>query len=111
MNVHLLSHLATCVYNCGPVWCNSCFGFESRNADLKRLFHGSRDMSRQVAMCMEVMIVLYYPNLSQMAFSYVWMQTIHKQMTKLNPDSRTQAVHNILVGQKRYDVCIISTRC
>lgn len=48
MNVHILSHLANCVKNWGPIWCYSCFPFESRNADLKRLFHGSRDMSHQV---------------------------------------------------------------
>ena len=49
MNIHLLSHLAQCVKSWGPVWCYSCFPFESRNADLKRIFHGSRDMSKQVS--------------------------------------------------------------
>ena len=48
MNVHILSHLIGCVKNWGPLWCYSCFAFETRNSDIKRLFHGSRDMSKQV---------------------------------------------------------------
>ena len=48
MNVHILSHLTECVRNWGPIWCYSCFAFETRNSDIKRLFHGLRDMSKQV---------------------------------------------------------------
>lgn len=48
MNVHLLSHLTECVKSWGPVWCYSCFPFESRNADIKWIFHGSRDMSNHI---------------------------------------------------------------
>ena len=48
MNVHILSHLNECVRNWGPIWCYTCFAFETRNSDIKRLFHGSRDMSKQV---------------------------------------------------------------
>ena len=50
MNVHILSlfvHME-CVRNWGPIWCYSCFAFEPRNSDIKRLFHGSRVMSKQV---------------------------------------------------------------
>ena len=53
------SSSVTCVSVCatvGPVMViithsgarYSCFSYESRNADVKRLFHGSRDMSKQV---------------------------------------------------------------
>ena len=45
MNVHQLRHLVYHVKNFGPLWVYSCFGFESRNGDLKRLFHGTKNMS------------------------------------------------------------------
>ena len=51
MNVHLLNHLTKCVRNWGPLWAYSCFQFESANNHLKKLFHGSKDMSKQVNRC------------------------------------------------------------
>ena len=48
MNVHLVSHLADCVQNWGPLWSYTCFVFESMNGHLKKLFHGTRDMTKQV---------------------------------------------------------------
>lgn len=48
MNIHLLKHLTDHVKNWGPLWSYSCFGFESVNGDVKKLFHGTRDMSEQV---------------------------------------------------------------
>ena len=45
MNIHLLKHH---VKNWGPLWSYSCFGFESVNRDVKKLFHGIRDMSELV---------------------------------------------------------------
>ena len=48
MNMHMLSHLAKCVSDWGPLWAYSCFSFESSNHNLKKLFHGSKDMSKQV---------------------------------------------------------------
>lgn len=50
MNVHLLRHLVFNVRNWGPLWSYSCFGFESVNGELKKLFHGTRDMSQQVSL-------------------------------------------------------------
>lgn len=50
MNVHLLSHVAECVYNWGPLWCYSCFSFESMNREVKLMFHGSQDMTKQVSL-------------------------------------------------------------
>ena len=47
MNIHLLSHLADCVYNWGPLWSYSCF-FETMNYHLKKHFHGTKYMSKQV---------------------------------------------------------------
>ena len=55
MNVHQLRHLKVHVQNWGPLWCFSCFGFESVNGDIKKLFHGTREMSEQV---MQLIILL-----------------------------------------------------
>ena len=48
MNVHQLRHLVYHVKNFGPLWVYSCFSFESRNGDLKRLFPGTKNTSNQV---------------------------------------------------------------
>ena len=48
MNVHLLRHLVWQVKNWGPLWSYSCFPFESVNGEIRKLFHGTRDMSEQV---------------------------------------------------------------
>ena len=47
-NVHLISHLVDCVRSWGPLWAYTCFVFETMNGQLKKLFHGTRDMSKQV---------------------------------------------------------------
>ena len=46
MNIHL-SHLVDCVRNWGPLWSYSRFVYETMNGQLKKLFHGSRDMTKQ----------------------------------------------------------------
>ena len=48
MNVHLLAHLSRCVKFWGPLWVYSCFSFEGLNQHLKKLFHGTKNMSEQV---------------------------------------------------------------
>ena len=48
MNVHLMSHITDAVKDWGPLSMYSCFHFESMNGQLKRFFHGTRDMSKQV---------------------------------------------------------------
>ena len=48
MNLHMLSHLHHSVLNWGPLWAYTCFGFESMNGQLKQMFHGSQDMTKQV---------------------------------------------------------------
>ena len=42
MNFHPLIHLAKFVRSCGPLWCCSCFGFESMNGHLQKNCHGTR---------------------------------------------------------------------
>lgn len=42
MNLHSLIHLAQFVRSWGPLWCYSCFGFESMNGHLRKNCHGTR---------------------------------------------------------------------
>ena len=58
MNMHLLIHLSQCVQDWGPLWAYSCFQFESVNNYLKKLFHGTCDMSEQV--CFLFLLHYYY---------------------------------------------------
>ncbi len=55
MNVHMMSHLVDCVTNWGPLWAYSCFTYESMNGTVKKLFHGTRNMSGQVHIKRDVM--------------------------------------------------------
>lgn len=48
-NVHLLTHLAECVRNCGPLWCYSNFNFESNNGLLVSFVRGTTDVEKQIA--------------------------------------------------------------
>ena len=48
MNLHLLEHLVDCVINWGPLWSYTCFVFETMNFHIKKLFHGTKDMTQQV---------------------------------------------------------------
>lgn len=47
-NAHLLTHLAKYVRLWGPLWTHSTFGFESKNGQLKYLFHGKNDVIHQL---------------------------------------------------------------
>ena len=49
MNIHQLKDITFHVRNWGPLWSFSCFGFESISGDIKKLFHGTREMSQQVS--------------------------------------------------------------
>ena len=48
MKSHLLHHAVYCVRNWGPLWAYTCFTFEGMNHHVKLLFHGNREMSKQV---------------------------------------------------------------
>lgn len=47
-NVHLISHLANCVMNCGPLWAYSNFNFEHNNGVLVSYVNGTTDVEKQV---------------------------------------------------------------
>ena len=48
MNIHLLQHLAYYVSRRGPLWAYSCFAFESMNAFIKPLVHGTHHAKEQI---------------------------------------------------------------
>lgn len=48
MNVHLLQHLSYYVTRRGPLWSYSCFAFESLNAFLKSMVHGTHHAMEQI---------------------------------------------------------------
>lgn len=48
MNVHLLQHFAYYVSRRGPLWAYSCFAFESMNAFIKPLVHGTHHAMEQI---------------------------------------------------------------
>ena len=47
-NVHLLSHLCKYVRIWGPLWTHSLFGYESKNGQVKCLFHGITSIFQQL---------------------------------------------------------------
>ena len=53
-NVHLLLHLVDKVEDLGPLWSSSCFYFEDFNGQLRRLFHGTQHIERQIAFAVSV---------------------------------------------------------
>lgn len=48
MNIHNLCHLVDFVKRWGPLWCWSCFAFESFNGEIKKAIHGTGNVCRQV---------------------------------------------------------------
>ena len=47
MNFHMLSYLCICVKNWGTLWTYSCFAYKGMNKELKALFRGTRNTSKQ----------------------------------------------------------------
>lgn len=47
-NVHLVSHIAQCVKDCGPLWVYSNFNFESNNGSLVKNVMGTSDVAKQI---------------------------------------------------------------
>lgn len=102
MNVHLLRHLVTCVRNWGPLWVYSCFSFESMNGHLKALFHGSRDMSKQVGLIIRSHFNALLLFFIQLAFTYVMMQTLPIVIYTRKPqDGRVEQMLKALSEKKR----------
>ena len=57
-NTHLLSHLPKYVRLWGPLWTHSAFGFENKNGQLKRLFHGRGNIVPQLMFNVDVVYTL-----------------------------------------------------
>ena len=48
MKVHLLRHITSCVRDWGPLWAYSALQFEGMNHIIKKLFHSSKNTSKEV---------------------------------------------------------------
>lgn len=48
MNVHLLTHIVHCVKQCGPLWAQSAFAFESFNSVILNYVKGNTDVMCQI---------------------------------------------------------------
>jgi len=57
-NAHLLTHLTKYVRLWGPLWTHSAFGFESKNGQLKHLFHGKSNIIHQLLFNIDVCCTL-----------------------------------------------------
>lgn len=57
-NAHLLSHLTKFVRLWGPLWTQSAFGFESKNGQLKHLFHSKTEIHHQLLFSIDVCYTL-----------------------------------------------------
>ena len=104
MNIHLLKHLTVHVKNWGPLWSYSCFGFESVNGDVKKLFHGTCDMSEQVnTIFITVVCIVKRHNVSilpQMIFSFSVVQNLQHVTKLMSPHG--QALIRRITGKRRY---------
>lgn len=53
-NAHLLLHLVEKVRDLGPLWSQSCFYFEDCNGELRKLFHGTQSIERQITLAVSI---------------------------------------------------------
>lgn len=107
MNVHLLSHLHECVLDWGPLWAYSCFYFEGMNGQLKRFFHGTREMNKQVKKIMSIALVfsnLLAHSLFQLAFCYTMSQILPSLLSEQR-SVHVQGVMDVLLNKERCVNC------
>lgn len=57
-NAHLLTHLTKYVRLWGPLWMHLAFGFESKNGQLKHLFHIKSNIIRRLLFNIDVCCTL-----------------------------------------------------
>lgn len=79
-NAHLLTHLAKYVRLWGPLWTHSAFGFESKNGQLKHLFHGKHNITHQLLFNLDV--------------SYT-LQQVHGQLTQCESEKTLRFIDGV----------------
>ncbi len=50
MTFNVLLHLSDKVKDLGPLWCHNCFFYEDYNGDLRKLFHGTKQVELQIVL-------------------------------------------------------------
>ena len=66
-NVHLHTHLADGVRNCGPLWATSAFVFEANNHMLLKMYHGTQYVPKQI--CETFMLARKLPTIASHHFT------------------------------------------
>ncbi len=102
-NLHLLSHLSKYVRLWGPLWTHSAFGFESKNGQLKHLYHGKNNIVNQLLFNVDVSLTLQlvHPHLvrseSERTMEYI------DRVSHIAPRSNMTHIsqHTYAVGQIR----------
>lgn len=79
-NAHALTHLVKYVRLWGPLWTHSAFGYESKNGKLKCLFHGKRNITRQLLFNVDVCYTL---------------QQVHAQLTQHETERVMNYISNL----------------
>ena len=57
-HMHIISHLCKYVRLWGPLWTHSLFGFESKNGQRKRLFHGKDNIFKELMLNVDINLTL-----------------------------------------------------
>ena len=95
LNAHSLIHLVALVRMWGPIWVYSCFGFESVNGHLKKLFQGIRQILGQLVFSVMAQQCLAFKllndeNHTTMNFIRQYMKTTCIRITDCNETSNIE---------------------
>ena len=102
-NAHLLCHLTKYVRLWGPLWTHSSFGYESKNGQLKHLFHGKHDIFHQILFNIDVSHTLQQVRKRLLTCENENTVQYLNYLTNLTPRSNMIKVgmHSYIVGQRK----------
>ena len=94
MNFHLVRHLAYYVFRRGPLWAYSCFAFESLNAYIKGLVHGTHHAIDQITCALGLYYGLpgYAKKLSEMRNVPKKAKTLLLSLLSIKKDKKSKIV-------------------
>lgn len=98
-NAHLLSHLAKYVRLWGPLWTHSTFGFESKNGQLKHLFHGRTEIHHQLLFNIDVACTLQYIHVHLLQYESEETLNYLNHMHPTPKYSNCVGEHSYIIGQ------------
>ena len=94
MNFHLVRHLVYYVFRRGPLWAYSCFAFESLNAYIKGLVHGTHHAIDQITCALGLYYGLpgYAKKLSEMRNVPKKAKTLLLSLLSIKKDKKSKIV-------------------